>query len=89
MSRKPQIYSKEFKTEDVRTVLENQRSISEGASPLSVSEGTLGQWVTAARKGLGTLGSPLVAELKSEIIQMRKALNEVRLERDVLRQRRI
>ncbi|EGM2645187.1 transposase [Salmonella enterica] len=83
------MYSKEFKTEDVRTVLENQLSISEGASRLSVPEGTLGQWVTAARKGLGTLGSPSVAELKSEIMQLRKALNEVRLERDILRQRRI
>ncbi|WP_149024869.1 transposase, partial [Shigella flexneri] len=41
----------------VRTVLENQLSISEGASRLSLPEGTLGQWVTAARKGLGTPGS--------------------------------
>ncbi len=52
MSRKTQRYSKEFKAEAVRTVLENQLSISEGASRLSLPEGTLGQWVTAARKGL-------------------------------------
>ncbi|ROI23115.1 hypothetical protein BFD14_24255 [Escherichia coli] len=51
MSRKTQRYSKEFKAEAVRTVLENQLSISEGASRLSLPEGTLGQWVTAARKG--------------------------------------
>ncbi|MBX8681225.1 transposase, partial [Shigella sonnei] len=42
-----------FKAEAVRTVPENQLSISEGASRLSLPEGTLGQWVTAARKGLG------------------------------------
>nr|WP_212800803.1 IS3 family transposase [Escherichia coli] len=59
-----------------RTVLENQLSISEGASRLSLPEGTLGQWVTAARKGLGTPGSRTVAELESEILQLRKALNE-------------
>ncbi|EMZ0858041.1 transposase, partial [Shigella flexneri] len=47
MSRKTQRYSKEFKAEAVRTVLENQLSISEGASRLSLPEGTLGQWVTA------------------------------------------
>ncbi len=47
MSRKAQRYSKEFKAEAVRTVLENQLSISEGASRLSLPEGTLGQWVTA------------------------------------------
>ncbi len=67
MSRKTQRYSKEFKAEAVRTVLENQLSISEGASRLSLPEGTLGQWVTAARKGLGTPGSRTVAELESEI----------------------
>ncbi|MGK2567519.1 transposase, partial [Escherichia coli] len=72
MSRKNQRYSKEFKAEAVRTVLENQLSIS-------------GQWVTAARKGLGTPGSRTVAELESEILQLRKALNEARLERDILK----
>ena len=85
MSRKTQRYSKEFKAEAVRTVLENQLSISEGASRLSLPEGTLGQWVTAARKGLGTPGSRTVAELESEILQLRKALNEARLERDMNR----
>ncbi len=73
MSRKTQRYSKEFKAEAVRTVLENQLSIS------------VGQWVTAARKGLGTPGSRTVAELESEILQLRKALNEARLERDILK----
>ncbi|OYD27628.1 hypothetical protein CA843_027885 [Escherichia coli] len=72
MSRKTQRYSKEFKAEAVRTVLENQLSISEGASRLSLPEGTLGQWVTAARKGLGTPGSRTVAELESEILQLQR-----------------
>lgn len=85
MTRKNQSYSKEFKAEAVRTILENQLSISEGASRLSVPEGTLGQWVTAARKGLVTPGTRSVAELESEVLQLRKELNEARLERDVLK----
>ena len=85
MSRKTQRYSTEFKAEAVKTVPENQLSISEGASRLSVPEGTLGRWVTAARKGLNTPGSRTVAELESEILQLRKALNEARLERDILK----
>ncbi|EHJ7466092.1 transposase [Salmonella enterica] len=36
--KKPK-YSKEFKAEAVRTVLENQLSISEGVSRLAVPEG--------------------------------------------------
>ncbi|EBW6363964.1 IS3 family transposase [Salmonella enterica subsp. enterica serovar Oranienburg] len=79
MTRKNQSYSKEFKAEAVRTVLENQLSISEGASLLSVPEGTLGQWVTAARKGTVTPGTRSVAELESEVMQLRKALNEAGL----------
>ncbi|SRU63962.1 IS600 ORF1 [Shigella sonnei] len=74
MSRKTQRYSKEFKAEAVRTVPENQLSISEGASRLSLPEGTLGQWVTAARKGLGTPGSRTVAELESEILQLKRCV---------------
>lgn len=85
MTRKPQSYSKEFKAEAVRTVLENQLSISEGASRLSIPEGTLGQWVTAVRKGLATPGARSVAELESEVMRLRKALNEVQLERDILK----
>ncbi|OCC95520.1 transposase, partial [Shigella sonnei] len=85
MSRKTQRYSKEFKAEAVRTVLENQLSISEGASRLSLPEGTLGQWVTAARKGLGTPGSRTVAELDNESKKLHKEINEARLEGDILK----
>lgn len=52
MTRKIRRYSKEFKAEAVRTVLEQGLSVSEGSSLLSIPEGTLGQWVTAARKGV-------------------------------------
>ncbi|EEU7751108.1 transposase [Salmonella enterica] len=69
----------------MKSVLENQLSISEGASRLSVPEGTLGQWITAARKGLVTPGVRSVAELESEVLQLRKALNEAQLERDILK----
>ncbi|KYR24071.1 transposase [Escherichia coli] len=44
MSRKTQRYSKEFKAEAVRTVLENQLSISEGASRLSLPEPPRASW---------------------------------------------
>lgn len=85
MTRKTQSYSKEFKAEAVKTVLEQGLSINEGASLLSIPEGTLGQWITAARKGIVTPGSRSVAELESEVACLRKALNETQLERDILK----
>lgn len=45
MTRKTQHYSKEFRAEAVKTVLEQGLSISRGASRLSIPEGTLGQWI--------------------------------------------
>jgi transposase len=85
MTRKTQSYSKEFKAEAIKTVLEQGLSINEGASLLSIPEGTLGQWVTAARKGIVTPGSRSVAELESEVLSLRKSLNEAQLERDILK----
>lgn len=40
MTRKTQRYSKEFRAEAVKTVLEQGLSISQGASRLSIPEGT-------------------------------------------------
>jgi len=85
MSKKYQSYSKEFKAEAIKIVLEQGLSVHEGAVRLSIPEGTLGQWVTAARKGIVTPGTRSVAELESEVLQLRKALNEAQQERDVLK----
>ncbi len=41
--------------------------------------------ISASVSWLGTPGSRTVAELESEILQLRKALNEARLERDILK----
>ncbi len=85
MTRRTQSYSKEIKAEAVKTVLEQGLSINEGASLLSIPEGTLGQWITAARKGVVTPGSRSVAELESEVLSIRKSLNEAQLHRDILK----
>lgn len=86
MTRKTQRYSKEFRAEAVKTVLEQGLSISQGASRLSIPEGTLGQWITTARKGLVTPPeSRSVAELETEVLRLRNALNEAQLERDILK----
>lgn len=60
MTRKTQRYSKEFRTEAVKNVLDQGLSINLGASHLPVPEGTLGQWITAVRKGLNPLNGAIV-----------------------------
>lgn len=90
MTRKTQRYSKEFRAEAIKTVLERGLSISEGASLLSIPAGTLGQWVTAARKDLVTMqGTCSVAELdlmfsSCRMLYMKFSLNEMCLKKRIL-----
>ncbi len=85
MSRKTQRYSKEFKAEAVRTVLENQLSISEGASRLSLPEGT--RWVKQLRderQGKTPKASPITPE-QIEIRELRKKLQRIEMENEILK----
>ena len=81
-------YTTEFKAEAVRMVLDQGLSVEEGAQRLSIPKGTLGNWVTAARKGVGTTvapGSRSVADLEAEVMRLRKELAESNLEREILK----
>ncbi len=80
-------FSAEFKRESAQLVVDQNYTVADAAKAMDIGLSTMTRWVwvTAARKGLGTPGSRTVAELESEILQLRKALNEARLERDILK----
>ena len=89
MQRLPRgVYTKEFREQAVRLVLEEGLSIPQAGQRLSMSPQTLANWVGAARRGeLATLGDQrtLLTESERELIRLRRELTEVKMERDILK----
>jgi transposase len=83
-----QQYTKEFREQAVRLVLEQQVTIPEAARRLSMSGKTLERWVCHARRGqLATLGESRrpVTEVAAELSRLKRELAEARMERDILK----
>lgn len=83
-----QLYTKEFREQAARLVLEERLSVPEAARRLSMSPKTLANWVHWARSGklrdVGANRKP-VTELEAENARLRRELAEVRMERDILK----
>ena len=81
-------YTREFRQEAVRLVVEEKISCQEAARRLSLAPSTLNYWVKAYKAGkLGEIGKaqkPLT-ELEMELARMKKELAEVKMERDILK----
>ena len=81
-------YTKEFREEAARLVLEDGLSSGEAAKRLSLPKSTLETWVRAAKGGkLGDVGRnrrPLT-EVEVELAKVKRELAMVRMERDILK----
>jgi transposase len=81
-------YTKEFREEAARLVLEDGLSSGEAAKRLSLPKSTLETWVRAAKGGkLGDVGRnrrPLT-EIEVELAKVKRELTMVRMERDILK----
>jgi transposase len=81
-------YTKEFRQEAAKQVLEDGLSVHEAANRLSLAPTTLGNWVKAYKDGkLGEIGKnqrPLT-EVEMENYRLKKELAEVKMERDILK----
>jgi len=81
-------YTKEFREEAARLVLEDGLSSGEAANRLSLPKSTLETWVRAAKGGkLGDVGRnrrPLT-EVEVELAKVKRELAMVRMERDILK----
>ncbi len=89
MERIPRaVYTPEFRAEATALVLRDGLKVSEAASRLSISKKTLENWIGRARAGkLGEIGANRtpVTEQEAEISRLRKALAEMKMERDLLK----
>jgi len=81
-------YTREFRQEAVRLVVEEKLSCHETARQLSLAPSTLTYWIKAYKSGkLGEIGKaqkPLT-EVEMELTRARKELAEVKMERDILK----
>ena len=80
-------YTKEFRQEAVKLVVEEKISCREAAQRLSLAPSTLAYWVKAYKSGkLGENGKaqkPLT-EVEMELARTKKELVEVKMERNIL-----
>ncbi len=81
-------YTKEFREEAVRMVLEGGMAVPEAARRLALPPSTLGNWVKAHKAGkLGEIGKthrPLT-EIEMELARVKRELVEVKMEREILK----
>jgi len=81
-------YTREFRQEAVKLVIEDKVSCREAAQRLSLAPSTLAYWVKAYKEGkLGDVGKaqkPLT-EVEMELARTKKELVEVKMERDILK----
>ena len=81
-------YTREFREEAVKLVMEEKLFLPEAARRLSLAPSTLGYWVKAFRTGkLGDIGKSYrpLTEIEMELAQAKKELAEVKMERDILK----
>jgi len=81
-------YTKEFREEAVKVVLDGGISLPEAARRLSLPSSTLRYWVKVHKDGkLGEVGKtrrPLT-DIEMELARVKKELIEARMERDLLK----
>ena len=81
-------YTREFRQEAVKLVMEAGLSWGEAARRLSLPTSTLANWVKAAKAGkLGDVGKKYrpLTEVEMELARTKKELVIVKMERDILK----
>ena len=76
-------YSKEFKEEAVKLVLEHGYSQAEAGRNLGVSDKNINRWVMEAKKPKKDSSS--LRDEQEELKRLRKEVNQLRLEREILK----
>ena len=81
-------YTKEFREEAVKLVMEQKLSLPEAARRLSLPPSTLTNWIKQFKTGrLGEIGKTYrpLTEIEMELAKVKKENAELRMERDILK----
>ncbi len=89
MKRGPQgRYTREFREEAVKLVMEQKLSLPEAARRLSLPPSTLANWIKQFKAGrLGEIGKTYrpLTDIEMELEKVKKENAELRMERDILK----
>ena len=87
-----QVFTKEFRVEAVKLVIEQGLTQMEVARRLKLSDKTLNRWVVLSRAGklagVDAKRTVPVGSLEAELSQLKKEIAVLREERDILKKRR-
>jgi transposase len=81
-------YTKEFREEAVKLVVEDGLSVQEASRRLELPKSTIFNWIRSARAGkLGEIGKQQrqLSEAELELARLKRELAKVRMERDILK----
>lgn len=81
-------YSKEFREEAVKHVIEQGLSVPEASSRLDIPKSTLNYWVKSSKAGnLKNIGSNrrVLTDVEMELANLKRELAKVKMERDILK----
>jgi transposase len=72
------VFSREFKDEAVREVLDSKRSLADVAKVLGLPPQTLGNWVRAYRESIDSAGKPLTVEERVHVKKLQRENADLR-----------
>lgn len=78
-------YTQQYKDEAVQLVVESGRPIAEVARDLGLNEGTLGNWVSTAKRAGKVQDKPLDAPGREELRRLQDENRRLKMERDFLK----
>jgi transposase-like protein len=78
-------FTPEYKAEAVELVINSARPIAEIARDLGINEGTLGNWVNAAKKRGEIKEKPLDINERARLKELEAEVRRLKMERDLLK----
>jgi transposase len=78
-------FTSEFKAEAVELLINSGRPISEIARDLGISDGTLGNWVKAAKKRGDVKEKPLEIDERARLKELEEEVRRLKMEREILK----